>query len=413
MRSLEYLKEKLNKKIVKIKEIIANFQKKDQISIVCLIWIYLKPIIDTVLFFLNGSLVSYLYYLVIIIISLYIVTRIGIEKRSIIFLIIFIVLVLLNCAMVNYKNYVFVEGFTDIIIWLIPVFAITGKYFNFNNFLNWWFRFSLCMSGFVLIPIILNSLKLLNYGSISSILLPNLLILSWYYFKEKGILSKTFKWIVFNMILIFLFAGRMAFLSISLTIVVFFFIQKNIDLKIKIALLVSIAIVILITIYNIESILGFINNTLNHFGLHSRNIDLFIEQFKNGITLDGLHLSGRDIVYTEAINYIKDNWLLPSGLGVIRHLTDGVYYHSHNLILEQFIVFGVPLTIIFDILTILFLSKKRNDDKQQFKFLIYLLFFYLILSATGTNFINSIYSILFLTMLFSSVSIKNISKREI
>lgn len=98
---------------------------------------------------------------------------------------------------------------------------------------------------------------------------------------------------------------------------------------------------------NLNEILNYLYNYLLNLGIYSRSIDLFIRG-------KDVHLSGRDVIYSDTIDAISNNPLLGIGLGGDRRLTYTGY--AHNFFLEVISHFGIIFgsIIILIIFTLIF-----------------------------------------------------------
>ncbi len=143
------------------------------------------------------------------------------------------------------------------------------------------------------------------------------------------------------------------------------------------------------------------------FGIRSRNLNLFISQLSGKDTSE--FLSGRDSIYPVVLEYLRGNGAFPSGFGVARKLTNGLYYHSHNFFLEMILILGflgfaILIGCFFIKMQVLFKNRKHKNNKMMLEFIVILLSSFVVRSLTGTYFVTDV---VFLTFLGIMLSIDN------
>ena len=84
---------------------------------------------------------------------------------------------------------------------------------------------------------------------------------------------------------------------------------------------------------------------LEHYGLRSRNISLFLLHLRGG-NFESLS-AGRSEIYSTVYAYVRQRYGLPAGFGVTRFITNGEYYFSHNVFLDFALVFGIWGSMVF------------------------------------------------------------------
>ncbi|MCI5956184.1 MAG: hypothetical protein MRZ54_04300, partial [Clostridiales bacterium] len=122
-----------------------------------------------------------------------------------------------------------------------------------------------------------------------------------------------------------------------------------------------------------------------------------LEQLKT----NELYLSRRNIIYDEVIDYISSRSGLPGGFGVSLAISNGKFYHPHNLILQLLVMFGVIGTVLFLLLVICkLLRQKMLCRKEEYNFMILFLVDYILISLSGGSILTSFVSIIGLGMVF-------------
>lgn len=366
--------------------------------VILIIWIYLNFIINIISMFLPGSIPSMLKYIILFLcgIVLLLKYKFKIKKKIIIFSIVYFLVLLLNIFLVNYDKYVIIESLTSFIGLIIPFCIFSEDDFSLKSFNNFWYSLRKHFFLIVLATFVIYKFGHLKYSVFDNIVLPTLLIVCFQYNKNNT--KNVLEFLLMSALvgIQVLFGGRMAGLS-SIFIFVFclIFVRNNTTKRKIIYSIVTLAALLLLLI-NLQHILNFVLNILNTLGIKTRTLVLLKQQIAAG----SLYLTNRDSIYSVAINFVINNFGLPGGFAVIRNLTNGSYYHAHNLILNLFCFFGIYGTIFVGAWVCKKFIVLKKTDKYSFSFGITLLLFYLVRSITGTYFLTSIYSILLVSLLF-------------
>lgn len=193
--------------------------------------------------------------------------------------------------------------------------------------------------------------------------------------------------IIINLIACLIFGSRTVALASAVCFFISLLFQPNKNRNwhnIKVSML----IVFVIYIFGkLKEIVDWLILQLASEGINSRNLSLLSMQLTQE-TNDGI-LSGRDAIYPVIIAYLKNNPIIPSGLGATRVLTNNMYYHSHNFLLEIMLIFGIPLALILMSIFIIYLySSQKRLSTNTFRIVIILLISFFIRGTFGTHFIS-------------------------
>ena len=341
------------------------------------------------------AMVEYVFLLLLGIISIFMYHRIG--ERVFVFLLTFFLLIAINCAVVSYQYYVFVEGFQAFIGVLVPCVIISNSYFNLDDFLKRWYSFATLNLPLVVIAILLLRLNLAHYSIFTGICVPNVFILS-YGIMQMQIKKKVAVIIaIINIIATAALGGRMAAVVCVAMVVLSYLFSSNISLVKKVIFAIVIFILAYYFIENLNSILLWVSRLLSNYGIRSRSVTLMIQQ----LSTRELYTTNRDTIYSLVIDYIKDRTGLPGGLGVALYLTSGEYYYVHNFLLQLAVVFGIPgaLIVVF-IIIYKFIRFKNTIPESAFKLLVFMLISYLIIGFTGSSFFIHYLATLFIALFF-------------
>lgn len=351
------------------------------LAIILVIYIYV-PYFANILenTFQLSALYEYIIYIVLAMISIMVTMRIN--KRVLIFLLIFGLLISVNCILVTYQYYVFIEGIQALIGIMIPCLCVSNKIFNLKIFIKIWFKVSKLNFPLVLAGVVLLKYKLVTYAIFTGICVPNAFITA--YMVLQGIEKR--KWLyvnaVINILTIVAFGGRTA--SVISICMIFFAVLYSGKIKLwKKLITVIISMVIgYILLNNYIDILYWINDQFVKYGINSRNTYVFLYQIKS----DDIYLTNRDYIYKECLEYIKERLGLPGGFGIPLYITLGEYYYTHNVALQFLTFFGVWGTII--VIIMMLIRVKSINKIASFKckeFMYFMLFSYAGIGMTGSS----------------------------
>lgn len=347
---------------------MINIDKIKYNSRILAIYIYLYSFLQILTPIINEHIISYISYLItiIIFIKLIVKNKYNIDISFIYYILITGIYICINLLCVNYKSYVFTAGFVFIMQSIIPFFIISSQNINFDIFIIYWKRICVCMTIILPVYILLSKLKIIGYGSISTITNLNCLIIIYEIYTRKGKNNLNLIILLLNLTISAIYGGRMSFISI-LTTIVAMYIYNNGEKNLKrLTKIVVCSICIVYIILNAYTILEYIDSILLKFNIHSRNIEKLLLQINVGL-FDKSVVSGRDIIYDVAINGIKNSNGLPLGLGFIREYTHGHYYFAHNIILDFIITFGfimsIPIIMLI-LIRLIYIHKIKNRNKD-------------------------------------------------
>jgi len=379
-----------------------NYSKNKIYAVLLALWIYIKPY--TLILFLGIDLttIAYIQYLlsIILFVIAFYINNLKINLNLCLFFFGYLFLVFFNALLVDYPNYVLIDGLAYFIIFLTPMFIISSSLFDFDNFIFFWYKLGIINTFLLGIYLFLMMLGLFSYGDVADLILPNIIIFGYITSLKKSYFP--FFYCLTNVVAAVFWAGRMDAFSALITLFLFFIVFSN-SKKIKIFVIGIVTSVSALIFINLNSIIIILLNFLTNYSINSRNFSLLENQISNQDLFSHFHLANRDIVYNTAIDYLNARYWLPGGFGIIRNLTNGFFYHPHNLFLELSLYFGVFGTLIFFIIIILKYSNLKKLSKEyQYKFLVVLGLFYFILSQSGNSFFTFFASILLLSILFFS-----------
>ncbi|WP_077369206.1 O-antigen ligase family protein [Anaerosalibacter sp. Marseille-P3206] len=141
--------------------------------------------------------------------------------------------------------------------------------------------------------------------------------------------------VLISLLIILAVGSRGAIMCIGVFIILkFITTKKKLNFKTILMYLIIIALIITFLLF-LDTILENLYNFLLRFGIHSRSIQLFLQ--------DDLHLSGRDYLYKRMVDETKANPLFGIGLAGDRAIMNG---YVHNLILELIGNFGLIVGVL-------------------------------------------------------------------
>lgn len=365
---------------------------KEKNSKIIILYLYLETFIYLLTPIFDEKQISNLTYLsliVLIIVTLY-TSKFKFNYTFICIYLFLSIIMVLNLLLVSYKYFVIVEFFTFLIIAFIPLFIITSENINYEFLLEYWFSLSKVSAIIYPIYIFLYLKSYINYANIGYIAHINFIIQIYFLVTKKEVNFINIFLIIVNILMGATIGSRGTFAaSIGVCIGILLILPNYKGIKYYITIII-LGISSFFTLKNLKYILKAIYNVLIKYGIESRNLYLFIFQLEGGSS--EVILAGRMEIYDVVLDYIKGRFGLPSGLGIVRHLTDDVYYYSHNIILDFILVLGIFGTLIFIIWYIyktILLFINRNIEYHKFCLYIIIAISFFIKSIMGQYFINS------------------------
>lgn len=358
----------------------------------------LTPILDSFIF-------SYIYMGILILVSLW-TNNFRFNSNVLLGYLIILICILFNIFISEIKQFVIPDAINLLIYSFVPIYLLTLGRIDIKYLVD----------------------KSLQYAAYLAVSLPY-----FYYLRQNGFINYFELGIVCHFIIILVLIDMMikktniylSYILLGLALVIgliygsrtvvlasvtcyivslFFNSEKN---KLKYNLFVmSILSVLVFLIYNLKTIVETLALQLASAGINSRNIVLLANMLESG-SLDQVS-SGREDIYPVVINYIRNHPLAPSGFGISRLLTNGAFYHSHNFLLEIFLILGVPLGLLFLSWIILKTYKLYCQNlKVTFKVVIILFVSFFVRGIFGTHLITDQVFLLVMGFLVSGNSFEN------
>lgn len=341
------------------------------------------------------SIIEYLAFLLLGLISFFIYPMIS--QNAIGFLGFFAMAIVINCSLVSYNYYVFVEGVQAFVGMMVPCIFVTNKYFKIVDFLGRWYSFALFNIPLVVIAILLLKINMAHYSIFTSICVPNVFILSYGIMQSDVNKKMPIIVVLFNILATAVLGGRMAAVVCVAMLILAFLFSSNISFLRKTLFVTVFVVLMCILIKNLNAILLWLSKLSNDYGIRSRSVTLLIEQLSSG----KLYTTNRESIYTLVIDYIKNRAALPGGFGVALYLTSGEYYYVHNFILQMLVVFGAFGSVAILIVMIMKFYKFRfTIPKSAYKLLVFMLLTYLLIGFTGSSFFIHYLATIFIALFF-------------
>ena len=371
------------------------------LSVLLALWVYTYALFYFVpLIIPSTTMLMYLWLIVIDILVIF-HTK-SLSKRAVGFIFVYTLIALVNVVVVSYKYYAAIDAFSGLAVFLPALLIISSSVFDLKDFLNIWQKYAVFTTLISPVAIILMQNGIIDYGVFTYLNLPNCIIFSYHIMAIPKGDSGRFKLLVMdllNFIIILAFGGRMAAFAGAFSIFIGYMISSSVKLYKKCILILFVGIFGVIAINNLSVLLHYFEAILNKYNLSSRSLSLLLEQLESGNA--GMYLTRRNVIYEEIVDYIVDRGGLPGGFGVSLNISDGQFYHPHNLFLQLAVMLGVIGEGIFIILILYrLLLGKRTKLHYEYQFTLLLLIEYLIISFTGGSILNNYVAILGIGMVF-------------
>lgn len=371
--------------------------------VIFIIWLYLNCIMEIADVFISNYISTITRYSILIIFFVYILIKqkFVINKRIIYFFITYIMLVSLNVLLVDYPKYVIAEGVSNFLIFATPVLLISIPNFKLDILFEKWYTFAKYTILISIVLLLFENTNVLSYSIYSKLLLPSIIILLFNYFLDRHNKCLDLLILISMICILFVFGGRMAYFTSMLIFIFAILVIKKMSTKKRVLIFITLIFITLIFILNAKNILTGISRVCSMYNIESRTISLLEEQMKDGFNFKNIHLSNRGKVYSISLEYISTNWWRPSGLSVIRNLTNGEYYHPHNGLFQLIITFGLlPTIFILGLIVYKTWKLRKYENYEVFMFTLMLIISYFIRSITDTNIFVDFASIISIAILF-------------
>lgn len=378
----------------------TNDTKAKRMSAYMVLWVYTYALFYFVPLIIPST--TLLMYIWLIILDILIVINYRFVSKSVIyFLGVYLSVTLINTLVVSYRYYVIVDAISGFMVFLPALLLLCTRKFSLDDFFARWRKVAIFATLFSPVAVILVQNKVIDYGVFTYLNLPNSLI-----FSLGLILSGGRKWKLVslvmssvNIMIILVFGGRMAAFAAAFSLLLSYMLSSKIEKWKKILLVIFIGVAGILLVSNLVEILTWAQFILAKYNLNSRSLSLFMEQIKTSNF--GIYLSRREIVYDAALRYIYNRSGRPGGFGVILNITNGAFYHPHNLILQLIIMLGGLGTVIFFLFTFIRIYNiKHKCSEIEYKFTIYMAVEYLLISLTGGSILTNFVAILAICMIF-------------
>lgn len=375
--------------------------KSRALSILLSLWVYTYALFYFVpLVIPSTTMLMYMWLIVIDILIIFNSRRLSIRLFG--FLLIYILIAVVNIAVVSYKYYAAIDAFSGMAVFLPALLVISSSLFDLEDFLIIWKKFAYIATIISPLAVVLMQNRAIDYGVFTYLNLPNCIIFSYNIMTlPKGDKGKKFALFfdVANVLVILLFGGRMAAFAAAFSIFFAYMISSSVKAYKKIFIILLIGVAGILVINNLNALLMQLQIVLNKYNLSSRSLFLLIEQMRTGGI--GLYLTRRNVIYEEITKYISDRGGLPGGFGVSLNISDGQFYHPHNLFLQLAVMFGVIGGVLF-ILLIMYrvIRIKKLNLQYEYQFTLLILVEYLVISFTGGSILNNFVAIIGIGMAF-------------
>ena len=293
----------------------------------------------------------------------------------------------------------------------VPIYLFSQNNIDYGSILAKWKKTAILFSALLPVLLVWREFRFIFYYEFGYVAHLNILIFVLYFFVKKEYKPLNFFLIGYNAVALLLWGSRLVLLSTAITsLLIILFLTKE-KLHIKILKFILVIFIVGMLFVNLSTILVAINSVLKAVGIDSRNITLLMKQLEGGI--DAV-IGDRQDFYPQMLEYVKQSLGVPRGFGVIRSMTDGVYYHAHNFIIQFVLTFGLGSLLAFLTYTFIYYIQagRRSvfaDSKRYLLFIGITSFFFR--SIAGTNFYNDYIFYIIVGILFSSNVIENKNKQ--
>lgn len=334
-------------------------------SLLLVLFIFSNVITLPVVRISNSTIFFWLFFVSIVVYSLYI-NKSKFNFKFIIIFLISTIIFLINALLVPFTNKVLNDYY------MFFRYAILGLYFSmfiidYKSLIKYWYKASII--GFFILNIYIDFYRSTN-GYMDFGVNMTYCFIGFITYLYSDLYKYKFQKMVTLLLTIFSFIqiltdGNRSSLIICVLILLFYEINKlkktNI-LRNLTRLMLGVNILLYVTL-NIKDILISLNKYMNNIGVYSYAITRYINMINDGFSSIASESAGRDIITKQAIDIIEKANLMPNGIGYFNFATGVIY--PHNIFLEIAIDFGILGIVSLIIITTLILIKNRCTGKKN------------------------------------------------
>lgn len=328
-------------------------------------FVFLRPLLNENPLYSSLILLGYTFVLVISLFLKFQFSEYKINEKVVYFALIILVFFSIDSCL-RWNEISFIYLYQYVYSGLIPLFFLSAvndyekllKYFSFFSVFAFLLFGNDPLDGYPLFA------DYMEYGF--RLVLPAFLgvFIGFHYFKIK--------WMLFFEILIFVsivfFANRSSLMAVILFICLYFIYNSSNKKKLFLYKLLPLFVIGLYIYSNIVFILNFLVDFLDKHDYNSYALSKYVESIVFGD--DESVFSGRELIWSQAIDLINQNPVFGHGLG---YFQSKYIYYSHNILLDMLMFFGIIGLLFFVILFVRSINCLINA-KGSFK-LFALLFF--------------------------------------
>lgn len=337
-------------------------------SLLLVLYIYLSTLTLPLKVLTDSGSPVWVITLLIVSISLYI-NKFKINIKVFFLIIIIFLLFLINYLIVDFKEEVWNIFIEFIKFGLIPLY-LASLVNNYNDLLRHWYTVSLFNIFIWLFFIGGVNERSVNYMTLGRHMTLSFIVFTIYFYKNIKVINLIL--MLYSLLIITFFANRSSLLVCI--VILIFFEMKSLKNKGMLYSYVKSSLYLFACIFiylKMENLVIILRDTLQSYGINSYILTKAIFAFRHGIEES---TSGRDSLYDQSLDIIKENNFMPKGIGYYQYTTGIVY--PHNIFIDISITYGIFGLIAFICILIWAFCKSIRINNQSFKLVIITLFIY-------------------------------------
>lgn len=354
---------------------------------------------------LDSFISSYIYMGILIVISLW-TNNFRFNSNTLLGYLILLICILVNIFISEIKQFVIPDAINLLIYSFVPIYLLTLRRIDMKYLVDKSLQFATYLAIALPYFYYLRQNGFINYFELGIVCHFIIILVLIDMMIKKTNIYLSYILLGLGSIIGLIYGSRTVVLaSVACYIVSLFFNSEKNKLKYNLFVM-SILGLLIFLVSNLKTIVETLALQLASAGINSRNIVLLANMLESG-SLDQVS-SGREDIYPVVINYILNHPLAPSGFGVSRVLTNGAFYHSHNFLLEIFLILGVPLGLFFLSWIILKIFKLYYQNiRITFTVVIILFVSFFVRGIFGTHLVSDQVFLLVIGFLVSDNSFEN------
>lgn len=363
---------------------IKDIGNKKKNAIILMIFLYLKYIISCTSLFVFYKYTNIITIILTVIMMLIIlkINKCRINYKLIITFLFIFSIYLINSLFVEYKIIILNWWIEFLSYNLIIMYAI-NRGIDYDYIMKIWYKIAIYTSSMTIISYILGTISYAGYMFVGIYMSYNFMILYYVLLNDKQNKIKNFFFISVTFIILMLEGNKGSLITAGAGFIVLSYSYT----RHKCLAVIGGTFIGTVVLFNIKSIFEVVLKITDMMNISTVSVSRWLYFLEKGFRGGS---AGRDILYSDAVDIIRNSGGMPRGVGYYESITGWEY--PHNLFLDIFIVLGPILGIIF-IFWILYRSfriikRNKNINAPKVMFFKMMFCYFVMRTLTSSTFIK-------------------------